>query len=107
MALDTIYNEDCLKGLERLYGTDIPLIVTDPPYEVITQGGGTINNTKRLSTSLKALDDLSITRGARKPTISIVGVCHMIACPRFSSRGRVSFKEVTAEGEVSGNFEIL
>lgn len=63
MDLDTIYNEDCLKGLERLYGMDIPLIVTDPPYEVITQGGGTINNTKGLSTSLKALDDLSITNG--------------------------------------------
>lgn len=32
MKLDIIYNEDCLKGMKRLPGKSIDLILTDPPY---------------------------------------------------------------------------
>lgn len=40
METDRIYNEDCIKGLERIPDKSIDLIVMDPPYEMGTAGGG-------------------------------------------------------------------
>lgn len=36
----TIYNMDCLEYLSNLSDNSIDLIVTDPPYEIRTSGGG-------------------------------------------------------------------
>lgn len=41
METDRIYNEDCIRGLERIPDKSIDLIVMDPPYEMETVGGGT------------------------------------------------------------------
>ncbi|MBQ1293283.1 MAG: site-specific DNA-methyltransferase [Clostridiales bacterium] len=40
METDKIYNEDCIRGLERIPDKSIDLIVMDPPYEMETAGGG-------------------------------------------------------------------
>ena len=37
---DKIYNCDCLEGMKHIPNASIDLIVTDPPYELETQGGG-------------------------------------------------------------------
>lgn len=34
------YNEDCLIALKRLPDKSVDLIVTDPPYQISTTGGG-------------------------------------------------------------------
>lgn len=42
-ALNQIYNLDCLEGMDRLYkkyGSFVDLVITDPPYEIETSGGG-------------------------------------------------------------------
>jgi len=40
MELNKIYNQDCLEGLRQLPDHCVDLVVTDPPYELETQGGG-------------------------------------------------------------------
>ena len=40
IELDRIYNEDCLRGMQRIPGASVDCIVTDPPYELENQGGG-------------------------------------------------------------------
>lgn len=59
-----MHNGDCLEVLKEIPDGSIDLIVTDPPYLIsATNGGGSINNIKRLNKSLKALDDADITEG--------------------------------------------
>lgn len=59
-----IYNDDAWEVLKHIPDNSVDLIVTDPPYEVsATNGGGTINNIKKLNSSLKQLDDANITNG--------------------------------------------
>jgi len=41
MEYNTIYNENCLAGMKLLPDKSIDLIVTDPPYEMKTEGGNT------------------------------------------------------------------
>ena len=48
METDVIYNEDCLKGLERIPNKSVDLIVMDPPYEMETSGGGAFGSFNRL-----------------------------------------------------------
>ena len=43
MELDKIYNMDCLEGMKNIPDKSVDLIVTDPPYELETQGGGIYN----------------------------------------------------------------
>lgn len=63
MKID-LYNGDCLKVLKDIPDNSIDLIVTDPPYLIsATNGGGTINNVKKLNKSLKDLTDSNITKG--------------------------------------------
>ena len=40
MEIDNIYNMDCLEGMKQIPDGTIDLCVTDPPYELETQGGG-------------------------------------------------------------------
>ncbi len=40
MELDTIYNEDCLKGMKRIPDGSVDCIICDPPYVIGNQGGG-------------------------------------------------------------------
>lgn len=40
IELDTIYNEDCLTGMQRIPDGSVDCIVTDPPYVVGTTGAG-------------------------------------------------------------------
>ena len=59
-----LYNEDCLETMKMMADGCVDIIVTDPPYDIpTTDGGGTINSVKKLSTSLKELDDANITNG--------------------------------------------
>lgn len=59
-----LYNGDSLEILKQISDKSIDLIVTDPPYDVDTSGGGgTINTIKKLDKSLKDLDDANISNG--------------------------------------------
>jgi DNA modification methylase len=41
IAVDTIYNEDCLAGMKRIPDGTVDLVITDPPYDFkSTKGGG-------------------------------------------------------------------
>ena len=40
VELDTIYNEDCLVGMEDIPDNSIDLVVTDPPYKITSRGNG-------------------------------------------------------------------
>jgi site-specific DNA-methyltransferase (adenine-specific) len=63
---NTIYNEDCYKSIKELPDKCIDLILTDPPYEIETQGGNT-NIGKSLKKGMcKELDELKITSGVDK-----------------------------------------
>ena len=43
IELDKIYNEDCLEGMKRIPDGSVDLIVTDPPYDLESRGGGIHN----------------------------------------------------------------
>ena len=43
MEINKIYNEDCLETLKRLPGNCIDLIIADPPYEIVSGGGGVLS----------------------------------------------------------------
>lgn len=59
-----LFNADCLERMKGIPDKSVDLIVTDPPYEVnTTGGGGTINTVKKLNQSLKVLDDMGISHG--------------------------------------------
>ena len=63
MQID-LYNGDCLEVLKNIPDNSIDLIATDPPYLISgTNGGGTINNVKKLNQSLKDLTVVDITKG--------------------------------------------
>lgn len=60
----TLIQGDCLDKLKDIPDHSIDLIVTDPPYLIsATNGGGTINNVKKLNKSLKDLTTVDITHG--------------------------------------------
>jgi site-specific DNA-methyltransferase (adenine-specific) len=55
---------DCLELLKKVPDHSIDLIATDPPYLIsATNGGGTINNVKKLNKSLADLKTVDITKG--------------------------------------------
>lgn len=55
---------DCLELLKKVPDHSIDLIATDPPYLIsATNGGGTINNVKKLNKSLADLKTVDITQG--------------------------------------------
>ena len=59
-----LYNGDCLQVMDKLIedGVKVDLLVTDPPYLIPTiNGGGSINNIKKLNKSLDGLKKLEIT----------------------------------------------
>lgn len=57
-----LYNNDCLDIIKNIEDKSINLIVTDPPYDVLTtNGGGTINNIKKLNKSLQDLVNSNLT----------------------------------------------
>ena len=59
-----LYQGDSLELMKAMPDHSIDLIVTDPPYEVsATNGGGSVNNIKKLNKSLKQLDEAQITKG--------------------------------------------
>lgn len=59
-----LYNGDCLQILKQIKDKSVDLIITDPPYDVDTSGGGgTINTIKKLDKSLKDLDNANISNG--------------------------------------------
>lgn len=59
-----LFNDDCLNVLSKMDNNSVDLIVTDPPYLIsATNGGGTINNVKKLNKSLEDLVDSNITNG--------------------------------------------
>lgn len=59
----SLYNDDCLKILKDMPDRSVDLVVTDPPYEVSSDGGGIYNKVIRLNKSLQELVDLDITSG--------------------------------------------
>lgn len=55
---------DSLKIIKNIPNNSIDLIATDPPYDIsATNGGGTINNVKKLNKSLEDLVVADITSG--------------------------------------------
>lgn len=54
---------DSLESIKKIPDKSIDLIVTDPPYEVITTGGGSINKAKKFAKSLQDLENANITNG--------------------------------------------
>ena len=40
MEVNKIYNEDCLETFKRLPDKCIDLVIADPPYEIVSGGGG-------------------------------------------------------------------
>ena len=61
---NNIYFEDCLKGMKKMPDNCVDLIITDPPYDIsATNGGGTVNEIKKLNESLKELVDADIVDG--------------------------------------------
>ena len=55
---------DCLEAMKKIPDHSIDLIATDPPYLIsATNGGGTINNVKKLNKSLADLKTVDITQG--------------------------------------------
>lgn len=40
IGLDTIYNQDCLAGMQCMPDGCVDLVITDPPYLIGNQGGG-------------------------------------------------------------------
>lgn len=63
MSYIQLLNKDCIEGMKTLADNSIDLIVADPPYEVLTKGGGSINKVQKLSKSLQDLEDANITKG--------------------------------------------
>lgn len=60
----TLLLGDSLELMKSLADNSIDLIVTDPPYDVATTGGGgTINKLKKLDKSLTAIDEANIANG--------------------------------------------
>lgn len=63
MKVDMLHG-DCLELIKKIPGKSIDLIATDPPYLIsVTNGGGSINNIKKLNQSLKDLTIVDITQG--------------------------------------------
>lgn len=55
---------DAFELIKAIPDNSIHLIVTDPPYDIKTSGGGgSVNKVKKLKESLKQLDDAHITKG--------------------------------------------
>lgn len=62
--MSKIICDDSLQYLKTLPDNCIDLIVTDPPYDIsATNGGGSINNVKKLNASLRDLVDANIDKG--------------------------------------------
>ena len=40
MEVNKIYNEDCLETLKKLPDNSVDLVIADPPYEIVSGGGG-------------------------------------------------------------------
>ena len=62
MDLELLHG-DCLQLMRDIPDNSIDLIVTDPPYLISTNGGGTINKVKKLRDSLTDLTNANITEG--------------------------------------------
>ena len=60
---ETLYNDDCLKILKSMSDKSIDLVITDPPYEISTKGGGSISKIKHLDSSLDKLSEDEIDKG--------------------------------------------
>ena len=56
-------NDDCLTVLKMLPSNSIDLVITDPPYEVGTVGGGSINKVKHMVNSMQSLTKAGIDKG--------------------------------------------
>ena len=57
-----LYNDDSLSIMKTMKDNSIDLIVTDPPYEISTTGGGgTINSIKKFDTSLWKYKQYSVS----------------------------------------------
>ena len=64
METNRLYNTDCFVGMKEIPDGCVDLILTDPPYDVATSGGGgTVNSVLKLNQSLKELERASIHEG--------------------------------------------
>ena len=58
-----VINGDCLEVLKYLPDNCVDLVIMDPPYDISTIGGGTVNNIKKFNLSLQQLKDAGLTDG--------------------------------------------
>lgn len=58
-----LYNMDCLTVLKVMGDKTVDLVVMDPPYDIATAGGGSINKVKHMVNAMHELEDASIDKG--------------------------------------------
>lgn len=58
----TLYNGDCIERLKNIPINSIDLVIMDPPYEVGTKGGGSINNVKHMVDTMNELREKDIAK---------------------------------------------
>ena len=61
--IDNIYNEDCYEAIKDIPDRSIDLIITDPPYEVETNGGNTNIGSSLKNGMCKELEESEIVSG--------------------------------------------
>ena len=87
MEINKIYNEDCLETLKRLPDNCIDLIIADPPYEIVSGGGGGSFGVEKRSyhTGVKKLSDgfdIEVLNECKR-------VCKIFNCYFFCSKDQI------------------
>ena len=104
MEINKIYNEDCLETLRRLPDNSIDLIIADPPYEIVSGGGGGSFGVEKRSyhTGVKKLSDgfdIEVLNECKR-------VCKIFNCYFFCSKDQI-LKILTWGFENNMNTDIL
>lgn len=58
-----LYHGDSLEVMKKIPDNSIDLLIADPPYNLKTTGGGSINKIKKLNKSLEGVEKAKITNG--------------------------------------------
>ena len=62
IELDTIYNEDCLTGMQRIPDGSVDLVLTDIPYNVVNRADNGLRNLDKESADIGDFDLAELTR---------------------------------------------
>lgn len=95
ISMNTIYNEDCLEGMQRIPDEYIDLVVTDPPYLINYRTGRRKDKGHRFSSPILGDTDSNLIS-------SYIAECHRImkddtAMYMFCSASKVDFFKAELE----------